>query len=219
MHYHLEIVMPPVANIEEAVGVILKPFSECTDEEEESNTHAFWDWWQLGGRYSGAKLEAHCGERLQEFRDWLHAEGVTVSGLQFGKPTLQPADQRAKIDAKWVEMFPKAGAICPLFDYSGKTMEGDACTVAEIPEALRAYSCIIAGPRYNGGKYDGPLEAKELLHKSIWNGCTHQDTTWDGGVRSAIAQHAERLKNSAEEYKAALTIQPDWIVVTVDYHC
>lgn len=217
MHYHLEIVMPPVENIENAIEAILAPFSEH-DGEDGPNQNSFWDWWQIGGRYSGSKIEAACGGRLQEFRDWLNAEGVTVSGVQFGKPTLYPADQRGKVDAKWAEMFPTAGPTCPLFDYSGKQMHGDICEVGHMPDGLQAYSCIIAGPSFNNGKYDGPLQANELLHKSIWNGCTHQDTTWDGTVESAISLHKQRIESYADEYKKAATIQTDWLVVTVDYH-
>ena len=39
MHHHLEIVMPPVEDVEKAVSGIMEPFSEYYED----NTQAFWD--------------------------------------------------------------------------------------------------------------------------------------------------------------------------------
>lgn len=52
MHSHIEIIFPPnTKNINEAVEQILKPF----DENVEENKNTFYDWYEIGGRWSGYK--------------------------------------------------------------------------------------------------------------------------------------------------------------------
>jgi len=64
MHYHLELIMPPPVNsenaaislggpprnwVETAVEQVLEPFSEQNPENE----HSFYDWYEIGGRWKG----------------------------------------------------------------------------------------------------------------------------------------------------------------------
>ena len=62
------------------------------------------------------------------------------------------------------------------------------------------------------------FEAITMLSKSLWNGVNHEDTQWDGNVAAGIAMHLKRLTNYAETYAEKATPQPDWLIVTVDYH-
>ena len=58
MHYHLQIIMPPTDDVEDAVKNILAPFSEhLSDEETEPEYvgHKFWDFYEIGGRYENLK--------------------------------------------------------------------------------------------------------------------------------------------------------------------
>lgn len=211
MHYSLEIVMPPVQDVSAAIDEILAPF----DENDAESRCAFWDWWQIGGRWSGAKTEATVSqEKMQAFRDELTRRVVTVSGIVFGKEELQPASQIEMVDALWREMCPGAGDVCPLFKHSGESSGGDICALKDLPEALKAYKVIVAAKDYE----DKKLEAVSMFSKSLWNGANHEDTKWDGTVASGIAMHLERIKNYKSEYAVKATPQPDWLVVTVDYH-
>lgn len=217
MHYHAEIIMPPTDDVEAAIEKILAPFSE--NAEDDVRNHPFWDWYQIGGRYSGSKLEATVSQEQKDaFMAALKERKVTVSDLQCGKQELSPASQIPMVDALWREMCPGAGDVCPIFQHSGREMNGDVCKVSEIPEGLTAYTVIIAGPSYGDGKFDGPAEAKYLAHKSIWNGVTHQDTEFKGNVAEALAGHAKRAENYRDDYRQIMTVQPDWLCVTVDYH-
>lgn len=209
MHYHCEIIMPPVDDVEAAVAKIMAPYSE----NNEDSRHAFWDWYQLGGRYSGAKLEAMAPEgQIERFHEELKRLKVTVSGLQWGKQELSPASQAAAVDALWREMVPGAGDVCPLFKHSGDSMSMDVCRVDQIPQRLTAFTVIVANDKYDG------LAADELLHKSIWNGASIQDTTFSGGVHEALAKHEEGLERATAEYREKCSVKPDWLCVTVDYH-
>lgn len=231
MHYHLEIVMPPVADIAAAVDTILKPYCEHGDDgdEERLEKHAFWDFHVIGGRWAGSKLLAEIDStKLDAFYAWLKEEHVTVSGLQCGKQELSPADQIPKVDAKWSEMFPEAAGPCPLFNHSNSqygeglkgAMRGDVCKLSELPADLKCSRILIAKPSYDTVTkgYHGPLEAEFMLCEDAWNGCNHMKVDWDGKASSALAQYCERIKSYREEFRAIAEPQPNWLVVTVDYH-
>ena len=84
----------------------------------------------------------------------------------------------------------------------------DICKVSEIPDGLRAYTVMICEE----------ADPVTLLHKEIWNGCTHQKTEWSGNVKEALAFHGKRLDMYGEEYRKKVTVRDDWLCVTVDYH-
>lgn len=228
MHYHLEIIMPPTTDVDAAVAGIMAPFDENgKDEEGHENRHAFWDWYVIGGRYSGAKGEATYGkDRIDAFYAWCKDAKVTVSGVQMGKQTLQPASQIPMVDAKWNEMFPEhGGGACPLFDHAPARTSRDICRLAEMPEGLTAYHVIIAAPSYVANDVDkddvwtGPPRAVEMVAQSMWNGVSHVDAKWDGNVAAFVERFKERMQDYREKYRAASTPTADWLVVTVDYHC
>jgi len=235
MHYHCEIVMPPTLDVEAAVRSILEQFSENPpedpkDAEDYSDKHSFLDFWVIGGRWAGHKLLAKYDKaKVDEFYAWLTAEGVTVSGLQFGKQELSPASQQSKVDAKWNEMFPSQEFVqCPIFRHSnnqfGKglsgTLPGDIAPLRDVPEALTCSRVIFAGPSFNSTSkdYTGPLEAEFMLAEDAWNGCNHMKVDWDGRFTSALEKYRQSLSSYKEEFAATRLPKDDWLVVTVDYH-
>ena len=212
MHYHLEIIMPPVENIESAIEEIMQPF----DENNEDNRHSFWDWYQIGGRYSGSKLESLVPqEQLDAFYAELKNRKVTVSGFTAGKQEISPASQIPMVDELWREICPGSSDVCPLFNHSGQCKKDyDICTLDKMPELLSADAVIIAAPNYN----ESGLEAKHLIHKSIWNGVSCIDTKFNGNVKTSINDYINKLENYKDEYKEKYSPREDWLIVTVDYH-
>lgn len=208
MHYRLEIVMPPTEDVKAAIEQIMAPF----DENGEYRNHAFWDYWLIGGRWSGSKIKALLGDdRIRKFNDLLVEKRVTVSGVQCGKYTLEPASQIAEVDALWCEHFPDSPIKqCPLFDH----YKGDVMRLDEIPKDLEAGHVIVAGPDHTG---EG-LEATYMIQDEAWNGVTYVKSEWDGKVSTAIEMHLKRIESYRPEYIEKSTPKPDWLVVTVDYH-
>jgi hypothetical protein len=225
MHHHLEIVMPPTKNIEGAIRTILAPFDENAKASEEySRSHAFWDWYVIGGRWSGHKLMAkYDAAKIEEFENWMQQEHITVSSLQAGKQTLQPETQIPKVDAKWNEMFPSEKPVaCPLFSHSNDQygrngladlLPDDVALLKDVPASLKCSHIIIAGPGY-----EDKLGTSFMLIDDAWNGVNFMKTAWDRTVTSAVDQYREQLKNYKDDYKAVRMPQADWLVVTVDYH-
>jgi hypothetical protein len=215
MHYHLEIIMPPTEDVEAAVEKIMSPLREW-DGEAESNAHGFWDWWVIGGRYSGAKAEVACGEQpMAEFNHWLNEQKIMVEGLVAGKQRIADAAQVALVDAEWSRRFPRFSGNCPLFAHSNNqydsasTLPLDVCTVSELPAELKSYRVIIT---------DTAIKARCMLATDLWNGVTHQNTDWDGSISKALEMWTAKFASYREDYVIRNTIQPDWLVVTVDYH-
>ena len=215
MHYHLEVVLPPTDDIEGQIENVLHEF----DEGNEEAYYAFWDWYVIGGRWTGAKIEAKCGPRLQEFKKLMDEMKVTVSAVQFGKLELQPTSQRKEVDRLWNEWFPDSRLeYCPLFKAPGNHNNdrgpGDIMTVSEVPKPCTAARVIIAGPGYDGPNF----RVTDMWATELWNGSTNQDTTFSGDVHEAIKLHNDRLERAVDEYIAKHTVKDDWLCVTIDYH-
>lgn len=222
MHFQMEIILPPVADIKAAITTILAPFDENVDEDIR-NSQPFWDYWTIGGRYAGRKfLDLIPEDQMVAFYEKLLAMKVTVSGVVAGKKSLQPKSQIPAVDAAWKESFPDSPfKQCPLFDHandkykSESALPGDILTLAEVPPSYKCFRVIIAGEGYGDDK---ALEAKWMMTPDIWNGVTHVVTTWDGTIGSAVEQYKAHISRMIAEAQAKYTPQPDWLVVTVDYH-
>jgi len=222
MHYHLEIIMPPTDNIEAAVSKILAPFNEQgTDEDGESNRHAFWDWYVIGGRFAGSKFQATLDKaNLDKFYAELKERKVTVSGLTAGKQELKPESQIPMVDALWNEYFPQTnGGPCPLFNHannqykSDSLLPNDVMAFSDVPQSLEASRVILAAPNYND-----ELAAEYMVSDSIWNGVNYEDTLWDETFGGAVSIFTKKRAGYKAEYAEKRTPKDDWLVVTVDYH-
>lgn len=217
MHFHCEIVMPQTTDVESAVAQVMEPFNECGDDEDRSS-YPFWDWYVIGGRWGGAKMEATIGyDSIKEFREELRARDITISGLQAGKPELNPTSQCELVDALWSERFPEHAGPCPLFAHSNNnrsTLPGDIAPLASCPLSLTASRVIIAGPANVG---DG-LRPEFMVSDEIFNGCNYERTTWDKTLGGALTLHRKRLERYTADARAKVDPAPDWLVVTVDCH-
>lgn len=219
MHCTLEVVLPPVLHLELALNQILKPFDEngSDDDNESASKHAFFDYFLVGGRFSGRKEKSKLDQkRLDAFQDEIVKRGFTVSPVVAGKQKLVPESQETAVDLLWREHFPESTMLrCPLFAHSPQSVGSDICTVADLPADLTASRVIIAAP---GWRNDGTLEAVFMIEDSIWNGFNHVDVTWDGKVKSAIDMFIGTGNRYTDEYKGRSFPQSEWNVVTVDYH-
>lgn len=214
MHYHLEIIMPNRIDIKSAVEEVLKPFFEC-DDDKDSTSPKFWDWFVLGGRWSGRKLTAGLDKtKLDAFNEELNEAQITVSSLECGKRELNPKVQEQKVDAIWQKHFPEVGGSCPYFQhfndpYGDSTGFQDVALLKDVHPALTADHVIIV---------DEDLAASFMVQTEMWNGVNFVETKWDGLVLSAVDHFKEKLKNYKPEHAESLAPEGDWICVTVDYH-
>lgn len=213
MHYHLEIIMPPCSpsEIEARVSEIMAPWEEGgKDEYGDEQRHGFWDWYEIGGRYTGSHRRASFDpEKLSVFYDAIRDAGVQIKGLVLGKEELATDADRAKVESLWREFFPDDEIGCQDFkDYDGADV--DYRTVEAIGKHLSAYRVIVAD--WHEWKEERNLRAKRMLTKEIWNGVEHQDAKWTGSVPDLISE-----VRSVDNWRS-VDIGDDWLCVTVDYH-
>ena len=223
MHAVCEIVIPPGWDIGQSVKEVMEHYAEL-DDDGKLGSASWWDWFVIGGRFSGHKAEARIGhEKLQAFREELNRRKVTVSGLQCGKPELSPADQIPMVDALWREMCPGHGKRCILFDHArdqyGKSgiYDDDVCRVGNLPESLSCERLIVATPCWWGDDKGKKLEPVRHLATEYWNGTEHQKSDFDGLVKPALAKMMmEKAEGKGRMKQCDLT--DDWLCITVDYH-
>lgn len=222
MHYHLEIIMPPTEDIESAVRQVMRPFNEQADDED-FGRYRFWDWWVIGGRFAGAKLQAKLGsEKIDAFYAELTSRNVTVSSLTAGKQEIKPAEQIPMVDELWRQYFPNTTDACPLFKHannqydSDSRLVGDVCLWSEVPESISVSKVIFAAPEFRGTE----IQAAFMVSTDFWNGCNHEKTRWDGTWKGALALQSDYVGAShySDEYRERVSVKDDWIAVTVDYH-
>lgn len=222
-HYHLEIIMPPVADVKKAVEEILAPFNEQgEDEDGNPNCHTFWDWWVIGGRWAGHHFKAALDPvKLEEFNQKLTEMKITISGIQFGKQELSPASQIPVVDKLWREFFPESPAkSCPIFkhyndQYEHEGSPGDIIKLSEMSPNLNAHALIIAAPQYDDAT---KMEAKHMQQCELWNGCSWVETKFNGNIKTAVDEYKKSVESYAPEAVAKYMPTDGWLVVTVDYH-
>lgn len=224
MHYHCEIIIPPVKDIEQALYQVMCPFDE-NREDEEYGRHAFWDYYVAGGRYAGKKeLYTYNKEKLELFYKRIQDEKITFSSVTAGKQTVKPKSQIPIVDTIWNEFFPTEDGTnvpCPLFSHSNNQYDGDdliscdICRVDEIPEKLKCARVIIAGQHWRD---KNKLEAKFMICDSEWNGVNLVPIQWDTGVKTALEMYQEKFKKMERKYREKNEPKPNWLCITVDYH-
>ena len=230
MHFTLEVVMPPTDDVQAVLDKYMAEYAEEIRDDDGSDTwtrnvNGFYDWYQIGGRFSGTKLTTSLGpDRIEAFVRELQDREVTVSGIVCGKQTLQPANQIVEVDALWKERFPDSGLDkCPLFDHSNSedsVLTGDVLPLGSLPdEVLDMKVCRLAIVPREKNPDTTWFTFEYMVADELWNGATWQKTTWDGTIRTALADWKEYVeKNYREEYKEFVLPQSDWLVVTVDCH-
>jgi len=200
-HHHCEVIIPPAFGtsadaIDAALEQILGPFSE---HKSERTGNEFWDFWKIGGRWTGVKQQSSVPEKmLDEFMEELTRLGVTVSGIQFGKQALSPKSQEEAVDALWRNWFPGTAERCPLFAHADGF--DDVIPVCNLPVGLTAERVIVAKPHWED---PARLEAGHMRCQRYWNSVEWEQTVSDGKVVPLLLD---------------LKVPGDWLSVTVDYH-
>lgn len=208
MHHHAELIMPPCDDISKAVEQIMTPYSEL------NSPTGFFDYYELGGRYSGRKMFLQLDPvRLSEFQEDLKT--ATKDLKSFSDKYAQVTEQL------WKRDFPEHDIndcpFLPIIPGSSLYRPSDICTLDQIPSELQPYATLIACKAF-----DVPQPRLEFAYfESIWNGRTWQKTTWDGYVISALNDYEKsinRFRLDKEELIKEWQPHNKWICVTLDYH-
>ena len=221
-HYHLEIIMPPTDDVDAAVTKIMAPFNENPPEEAKVDSlPPFWDFWQIGGRWTGA----HDPSYIPEDDPRNHETCFLCGGTGFRRddagekarerdPTYTcngcgTYDNETKA---WKHILPTPG-VAIKWPTQWVRFGGDVAKFGDVPDDFTAARVIFAAPNYKD-----ELAATSMFSDKIWNGCNRERTTWNGTFLGAIRLHRDAIKHYSDEAKERVTPYLDWLVVTVDYH-
>lgn len=215
MHEHLEIIMPPrdLEDIQDAVQQVMDRY--CTTEDDSESEYrfwAFWDFYLLGGRYSGRKLTNTLDqERIEAFFKALQDADIQVHVVVAGKQSVTTPEQWAQVNAIWNERFPDSGFDeCPYFENAGPVLMGDVMELGKIRvDKVECNMMIVADE-------EGAVVFR--AQDSVFNGTNHETTTWNGTIQNGLELMAEMLEHYTPEYRYRVTPKDDWLVVTVDFH-
>jgi hypothetical protein len=188
MHYHCEIHLEEIHDLEKQIAEIMAPF------EEENNDNGFWDWYQIGGRYTGrhgnydpeadpANIEVctlcqGTGFRNDPIGQIARKEDPTYTCNGCGqfdskskswKHSPQGPGKRVKWPTTWIQH------------------SSNVIPVSETSEDLTCYTLIMNGKAYQ---------------QAVWNGNEFAKTDFDGKVLPMLKKLGKQ----------------DGYLVTVDYH-
>ena len=182
MHYHAEVYLKKLNGkpLMDAVGAHMN---------RGVKSKVGWDWFVIGGRWSGEKLLAKLD------KDRLKAFWVEFKKRGYGWPSAEHSDEERRRDSQalFMEFFPDFKGEIPVWrdQYKREGGEGDVAKVEDLPETLSCHTLILPGKR-----------RAEVLQIEEWNGKDFVKTAFKGDV-------------VAELKRRGLT---DGYLVTVDYH-
>ncbi len=217
MHFHLEIIMPPTDKIEEEISHILAPF----DEGNEESRNAFWDWYQIGGRWTGTKdgFDPASDENNVERCELCNGTGFRTDNVGETARAAEPT-YTCNSCGKWQEggtwTHSEFGAGKHLkWPTQWAQYKGDIMLLRDVKPDQKAFRVIIAGQNHAGTG----MEAVFMAAKDNWNGVSFDESKWDGSLADAIAKHKARAAHYTPAYAEKVTPTDEWIAVSIDYHC
>lgn len=190
MHYHAEVWVPKVEWAVDLVGRLMELYSE----NNEDSRHSFWDWYVIGGRWSGEHtqwvLKKRYPEQYEKF--WKEFE---KNELGWVSKTKSEASQKARAVELFKKTFPKwKGPLIVGRDiYHKEGMSDDIMEATKIEWDLFSCATMILPidssdcqedfkkeaetDPYHLGRRIGPRH--NLYLSEIWNGSVFQKTAED----------------------------------------
>ncbi len=207
MHYHAEVLLAlfkdePLDSIKALISKIMEPFSEHLEVEkyeEDGETYwmnpiGFWDWWQIGGRWTG-KHDDYKPEDDPRNIEKCHICNST--GLRDDKSGIEHRKKDPSYtcngcgfynsETKLWEQSHYGKGMCLSWPTNWADHEGDIVPVQQIKKDFSCYSLIINNKVY---------------HQEEWTGNNFVQTEFDGNVTNKLKE-----LNITDGYLA-----------TVDYH-
>lgn len=138
MHYHAEIWIPDTNNnVETEIEKILAPYNEtnrCRDENCEGDcehcSNTFWDWWQIGGRWTGT----HDGYDPEK-------DPQNIENCRFHKGTNCPHCKGTGKAVKWPTAWP--------------FHQGDVVPIGEVKDTVTCHTLILGEKIYMVERWTG----------------------------------------------------------------
>lgn len=189
MHFHAEVYLKEIGNVEKQIEAAFLPYNESleiekvTDEDEGElywrNSKGFWDWYQIGGRWTGT----HDGYNPNE--DPENIEVCDICGGTGDRATWRGESKSVQHSSGCNGCMGKGKR--PKWPTDYKKHQGDIIPIEKTKDDLICHTLIVGD---------------EVFQVDVWNGKEIVKTDFDGNVKNRLTQ---------------LGIQTGYLV-TVDYH-
>lgn len=167
MHYHAEVWIPKDGDpklVEQQVSIAMAPYNEEIDDTEHRTKH-LWDWWQIGGRWTGAhdKFNPEDDPANTERCDLCNGTGLRMDAVgvqarrQDPKYTCNGCNGKGE-RVKWPTEWATHGA--------------DILHVSEVPPDLNCHTLLLA--------------ETEPIVRDKWDGHAIVKTDFDGKVKAEL---------------------------------
>ncbi len=188
MHYHAEIWIAEKEDFEAQVKNILVPFEKRYIDE---NLEGFWDWYQIGGRWTGIHTgyDPYEDERNLEICRICNGTGFRMDGLGQKHRETDPTyscNGCGEYD-KEMKLWRQGNGKSVKWPTNFAFYEGDVISVSEVENDLECYMLIVGD---------------KIFQDKVWNGKNFVDTDSNGNVMETLR---------------GLDINSGYLV-TVDYH-
>jgi len=159
MHYHAEVYLKELGNIERQIKGIMSPHQKQYDEDTDEST-GFWDWWQIGGRWKGAHIPEYDAGKDPE-----HQETCRLCGGTGKRTDMEVANgcngcKGTGLSTKWPTQW--------------NPHEKDVIPISELPDKLTCYTLVLPDC---------------VLHDQEWNGKDFVDGELKRTIKEALAKH------------------------------
>jgi len=169
MHYHGEVYFKErPKDVLKAVSKAMEPYREWFNEETDEYG-GFWDWFVIGGRWSGEHTKMKLDqEKLRDFYKVCEEKGLFWIGGEYSEEV-----QKVRRCEEFLRIFPDFKGLIPTCRdvYKEDGYADDIVPVEEVTPQLRCYTLILPG---------------EVLHYKVWDGKAFRKTGFDGCVKKAL---------------------------------
>lgn len=189
MHYHAEVWIPEMADAEKLIAEAMAPYKEeCSGEE----VRGFWDWYQIGGRWTGEKAGYEPEKDPKNVERCYLCEGTGFRRDSVGNearlstPSYTCNGCGEYKDGTWTH-GPHGPGRRVKWPTNWGVHLGDIAPVSAIKDTLKCYTLVVRGEAYS---------------QERWTGDEWEKTDFDGHVAKKLSE-------------LGVT---DGFLVTVDYH-
>lgn len=171
MHYHCEIWLPEIpenTTLEELIQTEMAPFIEEYNEETEELS-GWWDWYALGGRWTGA----HDGyEPAKDPANYAPCKYCSGTGVRPGSSYFDGTDKPGcnVCNNKYQHTFPGQA-----LNFRFQPHAGDIIPISQLSEDFTCYRLIAGERMYIAERFNDELPPGEKF-----------ETIWDGNVKKVL---------------------------------
>ncbi len=199
-HYHCEVWLATTDDFEDQVKLIMDPFIGEYDKDDGDKMTGWWDWYVIGGRWTGVHSESY--NPAEDRENWAKCEFCGGTGTRYWKEGAKQCNACGITNDEGDKTYPFGVGMKLNWGYV--PFSGDIMRLDSIPPDLSSYSLLLKR---------GDISKTEVFHAQRYN----EDGSWENSPPDIFVD-TEYADTKVKEFLKSRGIE-DGFLVTVDYHC